>query len=168
MTFPLGLEETRRLLDRTIQALSTAEAALVSGASSTTAVLQEVERATRFIGEALWQRWEDERLERERAGAPAPPRASESHRALFRDWSTILGSDPSSPEARALVARWRTLVEAAIGSDEDITRDMLDAFSRWRQWPEGMKRYVASLYEMDVDTWQRVTDFIERAVSHAS
>ena len=28
-----------------------------------------------------------------------------------------------------------------------------------------MKRYVASLYEVDVDTWQRVTDFIERAAA---
>jgi hypothetical protein len=42
---------------------------------------------------------------------------------------------------------------------------MLDAFSRRRQWPDGMKRYVASLYEVDVDTWQRVTDFIERAAA---
>ena len=33
----------------------------------------DIERATRFIGEALWERWEAERLERERAGTPAPP-----------------------------------------------------------------------------------------------
>jgi hypothetical protein len=26
---------------------------------------------------------------------------------------------------------------------------------------EGLKRYIASLYEMDVDTWQRVIDFID-------
>jgi hypothetical protein len=42
---------------------------------------------------------------------------------------------------------------------------MHDAISRRRQWPDGMKRYVASLYEMDVDTWQRVADFIERTAS---
>jgi hypothetical protein len=28
-----------------------------------------------------------------------------------------------------------------------------------------MKRYMASLYELDLDTWQRVTDFIERAAT---
>jgi len=265
------LEDKRRLLDRAIQALTEAEAALMSGASSTTTVLQEVikvmdmqdvdvmrkyysdeawelwkhhyedwppeewralyrdimaaintdpsgptaqalvdrwlsvvqgasapaairvglikawadrahwppamkrriaeydiERATRFMGEALWERWEAERLERERAGAPAPPRASESQRALFRDWSAILGSDPTSQEARALAARWRALLEAETGGDEEIKRDMLEAFSRRRQWPDGMKRYVASLYEVDVDTWQRVTDFIERAAAHPS
>jgi hypothetical protein len=57
------------------------------------------------LGEALWERWEAERLERERSGAPAPPRVSESQRRLFREWSAILGSDPSSPEAQALVAQ---------------------------------------------------------------
>jgi hypothetical protein len=40
---------------------------------------------------------------------------------------------------------------------------MLDAFSRRREWPSGKRRYMASLYELDVDTWQRVADFIERA-----
>ncbi len=122
----------------------------------------DIERATRFMGEALWERWEAERLERERAGAPAPPRVTESQRMLFREWSAILGSDPRSPEAQALAARWRALLDAQTGGDEEIKRDMLDALSRRRQWPNGMRRYVASLYDVDVDTWQRVTDFIER------
>jgi DNA-binding transcriptional MerR regulator len=262
------LEDRRRLLDRAIQALTEAEAALMSGASSTTAVLQEVikvmdmqdvdvmrkyysdeaweqwkhhyedwppeewrtlyrdisaaidtdasgptaqalvdrwlsivqgasapaairaglikawadrehwppamkrriaeydiERATRFMGEALWERWEAERVERERAGAPAPPRVSESRRRLYRDCSTILGSHPSSPEAQTLVARWRALIDAETCGDEELKRDMLDSFSRRRQWPNGMTRYIASLYELDVETWQRVSDFIERAAA---
>ena len=68
--------------------------------------------------------------------------------------------------------RWRALLDAETGGDEEIKRDMLDALSRRRQWPDGMRRYIASLYELDVDTWQRVTDFIERAatidVKHAT
>jgi DNA-binding transcriptional MerR regulator len=123
----------------------------------------DIERATRFMGEVLWERWEAERLERERAGAPAPPHVSESQRALFREWSAILGADPGCPEAQALVSRWRALMDAQTGGDEEIKREMLEAFSRRRQWPNGMRRYIASLYDVDVDTWQRVTDFIERA-----
>jgi DNA-binding transcriptional MerR regulator len=123
----------------------------------------DIERATRFIAEALWERWEAERLERERAGAPAPPRVSQSRRDLFRDSSAILDADPSSQEARAIVARWRALLEAETGGDEEIKRDMAEALSRRRHWPAGMRRYMASLYELDLDTWQRVTDFIERA-----
>ena len=125
----------------------------------------DIERATRFIGEALWERWEAERLERERAGATAPPRASESRRRLFRDCASILGSDPSGVAAQSLVARWRGLIEAETLGDEELKRDALDAFSRRREWPNGMRRYIASLYELDVETWQRVTDFIERAAT---
>ena len=63
------------------------------------------------------------------------------------------------------MARWRALVDAETLGDEGLRRDALDAFSRRRQWPDGMRRYIASLYELDVDTWQRVTDFIERAAT---
>jgi DNA-binding transcriptional MerR regulator len=125
----------------------------------------DIERATRFIGEALWERWEAERLEREQARAPAPARASQSRRVLFRDCASILDSDPSSPAAQSLVERWRALVEAETLGDEELKRDALDAFARRRHWPDGMKRYIASLYELDVETWQRVTDFIERAAT---
>jgi DNA-binding transcriptional MerR regulator len=125
----------------------------------------DIERATRFVTEALWERWEAERLERERAGAPAPPRVSQSRRDLFRACTVILDSDPSSREAQALVARWRALLDAETGGDEEIKRDMTEAFARRRNWPAGMRRYMASLYELDVDTWERVTDFIERAAT---
>ena len=73
--------------------------------------------------------------------------------------------DPSSQEAQALVMRWRALLEAETLGDEELKRDALEAFSRRRLWPDGMRRYIASLYELDVDTWQRVTDFIERAAT---
>ncbi len=262
------LEEKRRLLDRAIQALSDAEAALESGATSTTAVLQgvirvmemqdvdvmrkyyseeawdewkhhyenwppeewrslyqdiaaaigsdpagpvaqsladrwltvvwgatnqgsirtglmkawadrehwppalkrrsaeyDIERATQFIGEALWERWEVERIEGEQAGALVPARASESRRALFRDCSSILDSDPVSHEAQAMAGRWRALLDAETGGDEETRREMLDAWSRRHHWPRGMKRYFASLYELDVETWERVTDFLERAAT---
>ena len=125
----------------------------------------DIERATRFIGEALWERWEAERLARERAGTPAPARASESRRVLFRDCVAILDSDPASPAAQSLVTKWRALVDAETMGDEELKRDALDAFARRRQWPDGMRRYIASLYELDVDTWQCVTDFIERAAT---
>jgi DNA-binding transcriptional MerR regulator len=125
----------------------------------------DVDRATRFIGEALWERWENERLEKQRAGDAAPPRVTESRRALYRDCSKLLSSDPAGRQAQAIVARWRDLVDAETGGDEETKRDVLDALSRRHQWPDGMKRYTASLYELDVDTWQRVTDFIERAAA---
>ena len=50
---------------------------------------------------------------------------------------------------------------AETGGDEEIKRDVLDFVSR--RWSEAMQRYMASLYELDVDTWRAVVDFIERA-----
>jgi len=125
----------------------------------------EIERATRFIAEALWERWEAERVDRARAGALAPPRASQSRRDLFRDCTAVLDTDVSGEEAQAIAVRWRALLDAETGGDEEIKRDLLEALSRRRHWPAGMKRYMASLYELDVETWQRVTDFIERAAT---
>jgi len=125
----------------------------------------DIERATRFIGVALWERWEAEREAREREGAPAPPRVTESRRSLFHDCTRVLDRDPASPEAQAVVARWRALLDAETGGDEETKREMLEGFRSRRTWPSGLKRYTASLYEMDAETWEKVTDFIERAAT---
>ena len=60
------LEDRRQSLDRAIQALSEAEAAVASGASSTTAILQEVIRVMemqdvdvmrRYYSDEAWESW---------------------------------------------------------------------------------------------------------------
>lgn len=122
-----------------------------------------IERATSFINEVLWLRWEAEHAARERNGAPGIPRVTESRRALFREWHAVVDEDPSGPRAQALVARSRALLEAETEGDEEIKTDIQSVFRRRRHWPVGMKRYMASLYETDAETWDRVTDFIERA-----
>jgi hypothetical protein len=65
----------------------------------------------------------------------------------------------------AIVVRWRALLDAETGGHEELKRDMFEACSRRRPWPSGMQRYIAALYELDLDTWQRVTDFIECAAT---
>jgi DNA-binding transcriptional MerR regulator len=122
----------------------------------------DIERATEFVNDALWIRWDREREERARAGE-VPPRASPSRRALFHDWKRLLGSDPHGPAAQSMVARWRALLDEESGGDEQIKADVLRAFRSGQVWPVGMKRYWASLYETDLETWDLVTKFIERA-----
>jgi DNA-binding transcriptional MerR regulator len=86
-------------------------------------------------------------------------------------------------QQRAVLEDKRNLIERAIQALSDaeavlasgtssatvvlqqVIRAMGTALSRRHQWPDGMTRYTASLYELDVDTWQRVTDFIERAAA---
>ena len=49
------------------------------------------------------------------------------------------------------------------GGDEELKNDIRRAFLKRQAWPQGMKRYFASLYEADLETWDRVTEFIEQA-----
>ena len=36
-----------------------------------------------------------------------------------------------------------------------------DAWSRRAVWPDGLRRYAASCYEMEPDAWERVVGFID-------
>jgi hypothetical protein len=125
----------------------------------------DVEAAARFINDALWIRWSADQDRRAQHGGPGVPRVTESRRALFREWEAVLDADPAGDRAQALAARWEAQLEAETGGDEEIKSDMRDFFRRRSSWPAGMRRYFASLYATDPDTWTRVTDFIERALA---
>ena len=122
-----------------------------------------IEQATRFINEVLWIRWDAEREAVARTTTSAPPRVGEHRRALYRDCAAILGESPAGPSAQAVLARWRAIVEEEAGGDDQTRAGMLKAFRGRATWPAGLKRYWASLYDMDAETWERVADFIERA-----
>jgi DNA-binding transcriptional MerR regulator len=125
----------------------------------------DIERANAFIAEALWVRWANEQDARRRQGGPGIPRATDSRRALFDQWRAILDADPASGEAQALLERWQTLLEVESNGDEEVKADMAASMQRRHSWPPGMRRYIASLYDTDAETWLRVTDFIERALA---
>jgi MerR family transcriptional regulator, thiopeptide resistance regulator len=126
----------------------------------------DVERAVRFIAEALWLRWDEERQARERAGA-APPRVSATKRDLFHDWVTILGDDPASERAQTLLGRWREQIDWETAGDEEMKARIMKSFENRRLWPLGLKRYHATLFDTDLETWERVTDLIEQAGASA-
>ena len=124
-----------------------------------------VERATRFIAEAIWVRWADQQDARRQRGGPGLPRVTESRRALFDEWKTMLDRDPSSPQAQALLGRWDALLDVETDGDDEIKADHAAFVQRRHSGPAGMRRYIASLYATDTDTWSRVTDFIEQALA---
>ena len=125
----------------------------------------DVERATRFVADALWVRWADQQDARRQTGRAGIPRVTDSRRALFDEWSSMLGSDPAGEQAQALLARWEALLDRETNGDEDIKTDIAAWVQRRDAWPDGMKRYIASLYATDTDNWSRVTDFIEQALA---
>jgi MerR family transcriptional regulator, thiopeptide resistance regulator len=126
-----------------------------------------VDRATRFMNSVLWERWEAERVERERGGHPAPARVSDARIELFRACADALAEDPAGDVAQRLVTRWKAIVHAECGGDADAVREQLDARHGRHQWAPAMLRYMASCYAMDPDTWQQATDFLDAACRSA-
>jgi DNA-binding transcriptional MerR regulator len=123
----------------------------------------DVERATAFIAEAIWIRWADEQDAHVRRGGPGVPRVTDSHRALFDEWRSILHADPASETAQGLLTRSMTLLDVESQGDGEIKAGYTASLRRRHTWPAGMRRYIASLYATDTDTWSRVADFIDRA-----
>ena len=54
-----------------------------------------------------------------------------------------------------------TLQALVTRSREIIAPETRGAWSRRAAWPGGLRRYVASCYEMEPDVWERVVGFID-------
>ena len=127
-----------------------------------------VDRAMRFINTVLWERWEAERLERERSGHAAPARVSDARIGLYRDCAAAVAENPGGEVAQRLVRRWQTILEAECGGDRETMRELIAAWRSRAIWTPAMRRYMASCYAMDADTWQHAADFLESACDRAS
>ena len=147
-----ALEEKRERIDRAVQAIDTIARDGYSAAA-----------LDRFFAEANWERWEAKRRAAAAPGFRAPDRASPSRLALFREINAALDSDPSGAAARPLIARWHALIDAEADGDVTTAAYKKRAWAARHRWPEGMRRYVASVYDADPAAWERVADFIERA-----
>ena len=122
-----------------------------------------VDRATRFVNTVLWERWEAERIARERDGAAAPARVSDARISLYRACAAAAAQNPAGDVAQGLVRRWQAILDAECGSDPDSVREQIEAWRNRRAWTPAMLRYMASCYAMDADKWQRAADFLESA-----
>jgi DNA-binding transcriptional MerR regulator len=135
-----AIEQKRARLDRAIEALAHIEKH---------SRLAEALRV--FMIEAAWERWEAERKKRASTAPRAPDRASESRIALFREIESALAEDPARGRAKTLAARWHDTVDP----------ETLAALTRRAHWSDGMRRYMASLYETTPDIWEQVVGFVE-------
>jgi DNA-binding transcriptional MerR regulator len=117
----------------------------------------------RFVMNTSWERWEQRRREAGR-GVPRPPdRVSASRVALFHDIAAALdtGAVSDGEVAGSLRARWSALVDAETEGNAETKRALERAWDVRTHWPDGVRHYVASMYEMEPDAWERVARFIE-------
>lgn len=122
----------------------------------------DVERVSRFLANAAWARW-DAPDGRSYETPRVRPKASAASTALLHEFAAVLDQDPRSDAVQQLVNRWSALINQQSGGDPQIREEIQRAAVRWRNWPDGMRRWIAYTYGMDVETWERVMVLIEAA-----
>ena len=126
----------------------------------------EMTKATRFIADVLWAKWDDERR--------APPagrvrhKAGDSRIALVHRIVAVLDTDPAAPEGQALAAAWHELMKHESGGDPETYGTLANAWRTQRQWPARVRNYIAALHDVTPETWDRVVDFLDAAASPPS
>jgi len=154
-----ALEDKRARLDRAIAALDE-----IQHDTKPRAALR------RFMADAAWERWEARRT---RAAVARPPdRAPASAIGLFHDIVAALDNLRPPGRGQRLPAgtevtggdgghRWGRRSRLLARSRDVIAPETRDAWRSRAGWPSGLRRYVASCYEMEPDVWERVVAFIE-------
>ena len=64
-------------------------------------------------------------------------RVSKQWAELFADIEASLGEDPAGPNAQALAARWKKLIEGFTGGDPAIQKGLNKMWSDRSNWPAG-------------------------------
>lgn len=121
----------------------------------------DLTKATRFVADVLWAKWDDER----RVQPPTAVRhkANDSRIALVRRIVAVLDQDPADAEGQELAKAWHDLMRREANDDPETIAEVQAAWRTQRQWPTGMRDYIASLHEVDTSTWDRVVDFVNAA-----
>jgi len=114
----------------------------------------------RLMADASWERWEARRRSASEGVARPPDRASPSRLAMFHEVAAAIDGEMSPETARALAARWDALLVSECDGDPETLNQMKEAWANRHAWPDGMRRYIAGLYDTDPATWERVAEFL--------
>ncbi len=146
----LALEEKRDWISRTIAAIRKAESALAEGHEADAELLKPIiEVIDMQDGLAVMKKYySDEAWERRKRYYEEGP--SEEWQALYREGQALLGSDPGSDEAAALVARWFDLSRRAWMGEEAVQTDSPMAWLDRDNWPPVMKQRMAEFQMEEV------------------
>ena len=116
----------------------------------------------KFIAEVSWARVGPDGALLDAPPGRARDRVSASKISVFREIAASLDADPD--RTRELIEKWRAIVDFETGGDTEMKAALSRALIDHRKWPAGYQRYVASLYDTDVETWTKVANLL---ASHA-
>jgi DNA-binding transcriptional MerR regulator len=132
------LEEKRRLLDRAIGAIESAEKVIHSGKPASAAVLKQIIEAIEmqtnqfmknYYREEAWVRFSARHVD-------WPSRAWTELFGAIQSALSELSDAPASPKAQALARRWRELRVSDSGGDPKVHTGLLRAWNDRKYWPE--------------------------------
>src|SRR5262249_46264780 len=99
--------------------------------------------------------------------AESRQKAAQQRIDLFRDLEAALGENPAGKKAGALAARWHELGESDSGGHADVKAGWERAWADRRNWPDDLRRKLASALERRPEAFDRTADFLEKIrVSH--
>jgi hypothetical protein len=84
--------------------------------------------------------------------------------ALYRDSEAAMGEGPKGTRAQTLAARWATLVGHDAGGNQEIEAGIRNAWEHRGNWPLRLREHVASLYLVDLKTFESISSFLDEAI----
>lgn len=140
-----ALEDRQRQIERAIRVIRTAESAIPpDGVADPAAIKTLIEVIDMENGVSVMKKYySEEAWEKHRRYYEEGP--SEEWLQFYEGAKALLGSDPSSPEAQALVARWNDLSRRAHEGDPGALTDSPAALMDRAHWPEALKQRAAEL-----------------------
>lgn len=162
-----ALEGKRRRLDRAIAAIAEAERSLQPGQPMDPALLRRIieviemsdhaEDMKKYYSDEAWTELSKRRDAMTDKMRDIAMEGTRKWQALFADITASLDQDPASPDAQALLDRWKALIDEFTGGNQSIKDGLGRAWSDRDNWSPAMKQNAAPFSD------PRVWDFIRRA-----
>ncbi len=152
------LEEKSRLLQRAIQAITSAERQLGQEGMATTETIRNIIEAMNMENNQDWMSKYATEEGRAKIEARKHLWSPELQERLSKQWSDLIADveasldiDPKSEKAQALATRWKALIDDFTGRDQDIEQSVGNVWAHRSEWPGDMNQ-KASIMKPEV--WQ--------------
>jgi DNA-binding transcriptional MerR regulator len=135
------VEQKRRHLDTVIQAIERAEKSLASSAEPDWETFKQIIEVINMQNDMEWMKkyyTEEQLAELAERGTPEVlEKGQRDWAALIKDVETAMaeGVDPQSERAKALAARWSSLIEAFTGGNPAIRESLTKLYADQANWP---------------------------------
>lgn len=143
------LTEKRREMERTLEAIAAARAALKADHEPDWTLITQIIRRVGMQNDSDWTNkyFSDEAKAKveERKALWSPElqeRVTREWNELFRDVEAALGEDPAGPVAQSLAARWRKLVGEFTGGNPEIQKGLNRMYSDTANWPAQQQQHA--------------------------